>query len=322
MGWLLGTQYKQGKVKFMTVLPKVDNRFQYYILISIGFYRLNDCLTKLLTQDFGTFEILFYRSLFTLMLMPVFLYYAKVNFKMFFDKTIMLRNVLAAVALFLEVASLEYLPLTTFMLLLYSVPIFMKIFARIFLKETISTLEIGVIIISLIGTLFVFDFTCENGPIIGVIYALLGAMTYALSCVVTKKVKDQDSNSIYFSYVVVLFLMSLLKFPETVPAIQGMAILFSMAVIHIAAFLLYLKGFFMLKTSRTAVLEYSGLIFALIFDYALWNKLPVSHEILGASLILSASLASIYRESIFEFFKKIHVSWGNHTSSSMPNSNK
>lgn len=300
--------------------PAADNiyKYQYIILISIVFYRLNDCLSKVLTSDLGTFEILFYRSLFTLALIPLYLMFKKVNVSVFFEKYNLLRNVLAAVALFFEVASLEYLSLSTFILLLYSVPIFIKIFARIFLGESISKVDIFVISVSIFGQLFVFEGALENESLLGVVYALSGAVTYALSCIVTKKIKDPGSNSIYVSYVVVLFLISLLKVPSTLPSQNEMFILLGMAIFHIAAFLLYLEGFLHLKSSRAAVLEYSGLIFALIFDFAFWHNLPQPGEILGGVIIFVASLISIYREQAVSIFHMIYVTLRQNAARAMP----
>ncbi len=286
------------------------NKYQYVILISIAFYRLNDCLIKLVTDHLAAFEILFFRSLFTLLFIPLFFLFTKINIKTFLEnfteKHLLLRNILAVVSLFFEVSSLEYLSLTTFILILYSAPVFIKIFAWIILKEEISLLDIIVILISSMGMLLIFNCSVSEESGIGMIYATSGAITYALACVITKKIRHVDSNSIYLSYVLVLFLISLLNYPDVIPTHHELGILFAMAVIHVAAFLLYLKGFFHLKTSRAAVLEYTGLIFALGFDYVFWNHLPLLKDLAGGALIFSGSLISIYREPLFKkmgFFK-------------------
>jgi len=297
-------------------------RFQYFIIIALLGYRVNDCLTKLLVTDLGVFGILFFRSLFTLALLPLFLIFSRINYKCFFERNIFIRNLLAAIALFFEVASLQYLSLSTFILLTYISPVCTKLFARLFLHEEISLFEVFVIIVSIIGTLFILDFSFEKEYTEGVIYAVLGAVFYSLSIIVTKKVKNPDTMSIYVSYVVVLFLLSAIKMPLNVPETKEVLILFVMASIHIAAFLLSLKGLLALKTSRAAVLEYLGLVFAVLLDYIFWNKLLSIPQLFGGLLIIGSSTLSVYRDWCFCLFKKIYVFLRKPAASSVPNANE
>src|SRR5690606_15887298 len=138
-------------------------------------------------------------------------------YRCFFEKTILTRNVLAAIALYFEVASLEYLSLSAFILLTYTAPVFTKIFAHFLLKERISFLEVLLMGLSLVGVFFIVDVSIERENVMGAVYALVGALFYALSIIFTKKMKEERPSSIYFSYVMVLLLMSLASIPDALP---------------------------------------------------------------------------------------------------------
>lgn len=297
-------------------------KFQYFVILALLCYRVNECLSKFLVTDLGVFGILFFRSLFALAMLPLFMFYTKINYRCFFEKNVLIRNLFAAIALFLEVASLEYLSLSTLILLTYTKPIFTKVLARLFLGEDISMFDFFIISISIIGTLFIVDVSFEKEYVEGVVYALLGSLFFSLSLIVTKKVKTQDTNSLYFSYLIVLFFLSALKIPEYIPNFRDMSILFIMSLIHLAAFWLYLTGFLALKTSRAVVLEYLGLVFAIVLDYIFWGALLSTPQILGGTLIISSTLVSVYREHALSFFKKIYGLLRKHVAGSMSNSNE
>ena len=123
-----------------------QNNAQLYILFSVIMYRINECLIKQIASDLGTFEILFFRSIFTIVLIASFSYSFKLNLKFSIEKYTLIRNILAGISIFFEVASLEYITLTSLILLLSSAPIFIKILAYFFLKEPISIIDICVII--------------------------------------------------------------------------------------------------------------------------------------------------------------------------------
>jgi drug/metabolite transporter (DMT)-like permease len=255
-------------------------------------------------------------------LVPFLLFYKKIDFKLFVDKTILTRNLFAAVALFLEVASLKYLTLSMFILIAYTAPIFSKIFARFILSEEISSFDLMLICVSLFGTLFILDFSLEGSQLTGVLLAFSGALFYALCLVTTKKIKSNDTYSIYLSYILVLVVLSAINLPSTVPHKNEFMILFAMAAIHIAAFWLHMKGLMALKTSRAVILEYIGLVFAMIFDWVFWKKLLSFPQFLGGALIVSASLISIYRVPVMTSFKKVHVFVRNNLLGSMSKPNE
>ena len=297
-------------------------KFQYFIVLAVLGYRLNDCLTKMLVTDMGVFGILFFRSIFTLTLLPLFMWTSKINYRCFFERSIFIRNLLAAVALYFEVASLEYLSLSAFILLTYMAPVFTKIFAHFILKEKISYFEVSLMALSFVGVFFILDVSIERENFLGAVYALVGAVFYALCLVFTKKMKEEAPTSIYFSYVMVLMLMSLISIPDTLPQIPEVGILFAMALIHIGVFLLHLKGLLYLQTSRAVLLEYLGLIFALSFDYLFWNRLLDPMQAMGGTCIVISCLLSIYREQILSLLQRMGISFGNNRTSAVSQPNE
>lgn len=287
-------------------VPKTESslQFHYMIILALVGYRVNDCLTKFLVVDLGVFELMFFRSLMTLCLIPIFFMFTKIDFKLFMDKRVLLRNFLAAIALFFEVAALEHLTLGAFVLLTYTAPIFAKFLARIFLSEKLDGLDFILIGLSLLGTSFIITTSLHTEAYLGVIYALVGAFIYACMMVVTKTVKTRDYTSIYFTYIVMMFVLSAFKWPTYIPHGHELILLVVMSLIHVASFMLSLKGLMALKTSHAAILEYLGIVFALILDYMVFNKIMTLDKLMGGSLIVFASLISIYRHELLNLIQK------------------
>lgn len=306
----------------MSNINESEYKFHYYIIISVLLYRTNDCITKLLISNIDAFEIMFFRSLFSILFLAILLIWTKPNFKISFEKYVILRNLLAAIALFFEVASLKYISLSTFILINYTLPIFAKFFAWIMLSEKISKLDIIVIVLSIVGGLFILDFSYDDSSLYGAILAFVGVIFYALSLVTTKKVKSDDFTTICFSYAIVIFLMSLIHIPQSLPVSRDILLLILMTFVHIAAFLFSIIGLKSLKTSKVVILEYLGLVFAVSFDYIFWHTVLSIQQISGAGIIIFSSLISIYREGLFEVMKKVYIFLRKRTIRSVTNPNE
>jgi EamA-like transporter family. len=283
---------------------------QLLVILAVFFYRINDCLAKVMITHFPVMDLMFYRSLSTVIFLPAFFYYGGVSLKHFFGLKVFMRNLLAAMALFLEVGSLEYISLGTFVLLSYIAPVIIKVLARLILKEKFEHADWFVIGISLIGSYLIVKSSLDSQSLVGIIMALSGAALYALSIIVTKTIAKPDYNSIYVSYILLICLLSAITMPTVVPNGIDYFIIGTMAVLHIAAFMIHIKAFMAIKTSRAAVLEYMGLVFALSLDYLIWGQVLAPAKLVGGLLILSASLFSIYRDKIRWTWPKVNLASG------------
>lgn len=280
---------------------------QYVILLAVFLYRANDCLSKIMLAKFSFMDLMFYRSFTTILLFPVLVYFGGITFKNFFEPKILLRNFLAALALFLDVGSLAYISLGTFVLLSYLGPVMTKIMARQVLKEKFEHMDWLVILVSLVGTYLIVKSSLQSESIIGVVMALSGAFFYATSCIVTKTISNPDYNTLYASYIVLICVLSAFTIPTGMPQGKDYIYIFVMAFMHMAAFMLYIKAFMALKTSRATILEYMGIIFAVFFDFLFWDSLIDFQHIMGGSLIISVSILSIYRQTFVQVIKRIRA---------------
>ena len=285
---------------------------QLLVILAVLFYRINDCLAKVMIAHFPVMDLMFYRSLSTVIFLPAFFYFGGVSFKRFFEPKVFIRNLLAAMALFLEVGSLEYISLGTFVLLSYLAPVMIKILARLTLKEEFEQADWFVISVSLIGSYLIVNYSIDSQSMRGVIMALSGAALYALSIIVTKKIAKPDYNSIYVSYIILICALSAGTLPTVTPQGVDYFIILVMALMHIAAFMIHIKAFMAIKTSRAAVLEYMGLVFALGLDYLVWGHILTPQKLIGGLVILSASIFSIYKDKVDGLLPKLRLALGRH----------
>jgi drug/metabolite transporter (DMT)-like permease len=277
---------------------------QLILILAVLLYRINDCLSKVMIAQFPVMDLMFYRSVGTILLLPAFFYFGGISLKGFFEPKLLLRNSLAAVALFLEVGSLEYISLGTFVLLSYLAPVIIKVLARLTLKEQFTQLDWLFICISLIGTYLIVNSSLESNALPGICMALAGAILFAACIIVTKTMNNPDYNTMYVSYILLICILGACTVPTVIPQGVDYLILIMMAIIHVAAFMMHIKAYRVMKTSRAAVLEYMGLVFALSLDYLVWGQVISPQKLSGGLIILSASVFSIYRDSLLLWAKK------------------
>jgi drug/metabolite transporter (DMT)-like permease len=82
------------------------------------------------------------------------------------------------------------------------------------------------------------------------------------------------------------------------PNIQDFALLALIGVTGGSANLFLTQSYKLSEVSLVAPLKYLALIFAIIFGYLIWNEIPTIKTLIGASLVVLASLI-IFRREIY-----------------------
>jgi drug/metabolite transporter (DMT)-like permease len=155
------------------------------------------------------------------------------------------------------------------------------------------------VIIGFIGMLIILKPTSDfNGQ--GTIYALIGVITYALISLTSRKLSNQDSAYnltfyMFFGPIIIGGLGSLNTWLAPTPLDWLYFVL--TGVTGGAAFIFYNLAFQRAEASLLASFEYTGLIWATLAGYLIFNESVEISVWIGAIIIISGGLIIIHRES-------------------------
>ena len=104
--------------------------------------------------------------------------------------------------------------------------------------------------------------------------------------------------SIFFSIMILIASLMTIPFGWVMPNFHDFILLSLVGIMGGSANLFLTQSYKLSEVSLVAPLKYLSLIFAIIFGYLIWNEVPTTKTLIGASLVVSASLI-IFRREIY-----------------------
>lgn len=186
--------------------------------------------------------------------------------------------------------AIQFLTITSAILLLYSSSIWMMIFSWILLKEKINLYSIIALIISFTGIILVISpqslFIQES--LIGTIAGLLAGLGMGLVYTLSKTFKKYDKISLTFwqNLIAIPFLIPLLflDFPKF--TFLDSTIVLSIGILGTMAFILVYIGLGKIKGQIGSILIMLDIIFASILAALIFQEIPNTITIIGGILII------------------------------------
>ncbi|MDA8753113.1 DMT family transporter [Candidatus Marinimicrobia bacterium] len=156
-----------------------------YISLSAVLFCLMTIFVKLSGQNIGTFQIIFFRGLFTLLITFLIIKKKKKYLWGYNKKVLILRGVVGTLALLFVYESIQRFSLSEATVIQYLYPIFTVIFASIFLNERSSFKSYIAVAFGFLGVYSVLNYPFmsydESLQYLDVLFALLGAIFYSFS---------------------------------------------------------------------------------------------------------------------------------------------
>lgn len=194
--------------------------------------------------------------------------------------------------------SMKLIAIANAVLLDYTAPIFVALFAPLFLKEKLekSTLlalaisVVGIVVISYEQNLQTSDLNDLN--LLGVILGLLAGLAYAGFIIVSKRALSSFSSQVvaFYSYSVAsIFLFPFMIGTDFSPGLTSWILLLVLGIFNTGfAVTLYLKGLGMVKAQKAVVFTYLEPASAVVFGFLFLNQQPTVLMLVGGFLILIA----------------------------------
>lgn len=179
-------------------------------------------------------------------------------------------------------------------------PIFATILAIIILKEKIRVYRTVALIIGLIGVLIIIQpgfGSFEKG----IVFALIGNLSFALTIILIKKASHQDSSVtiLCYQYIFTSLFAFLLFLPfGNIPNLKQLSLLLIAASFGTLMHYCFNQAIKLADVSFITPFKYLSLLWASIFGYIFFQDIPDLATWIGGSFIFSSVMIITLREKI------------------------
>ena len=192
----------------------------------------------------------------------------------------------------------QRLPVADVTVISQAVPIFSCIFAIIFLNELIGWRRWLAILIGFSGVIIAIN---PTGTIaIASIYALIGTLMWSTTIIFLRLLgtTEHPVKTVFYFMLVSFIITSFFQpFLWKEPSVKVIGLFFGLGL---SAFLTQLLMTYALQKAPASIVSpfnYTGIVWAIIFDFLIWNSHPVFTTILGGLIITLSGIYIFKREA-------------------------
>jgi drug/metabolite transporter (DMT)-like permease len=279
-----------------------------YKITSVIMFISMASLVKLLSGAVPPGQIVFFRSLFAMPVIVVWLVWRKEMRTGFRAKKPLghfWRGLVGTTAMGLGFASLGFLPLPEVTAIGYAAPLLVVIFASMFLGEQVRLFRLTSVFVGLVGVLIVLSPRLSVGTgvshvqALGAMLALTGAVFAALAQVTVRKlVATETTSAIVFWFSVTAAGLSLMTLPFgwVLPSMGQTAILVLTGLLGGVGQIFLTSSYREADASLVAPFDYVSIMFALAIGYWAFGEVPTGTMLIGAAIVIAAGILIIWRE--------------------------
>jgi drug/metabolite transporter (DMT)-like permease len=272
-----------------------------YMFLSVCTFSVMDLLVKW-SSDYPTGEVLFFRGFFGLL--PTYFLIPKNKLKTFYtterSKEHLFRCLMGLMALIAIVIALRELPLAVVVSLSYAAPLFITVLSIFLLSEKVGVFRWLAVLIGFVGVIIIAE-PGFKGMNYLYFLPLIFCIGMAFVTITIRKLSTTEPIwliSIFFTITISVAGLATIPMGWKMPNFQDFILLTLIGVTGGSANLFLTQSYKLSEVSLVAPLKYLALVFAIIFGYLIWNEIPTVKTLIGASLVVLASLI-IFRREIY-----------------------
>lgn len=265
------------------------------------FLTTNDAITKWLVPHYPPGEILFFQGTLIACLVSLWMRIrGEPLFKSPNWRPHIYRGLLYVIGSFAFVYALQFLPLAEVVAIAFAGPLFMTLFGRIFLKETVGPHRIFAVIVGFIGVLIVI----RPGSSVmhwAVFLPIIVAVADAFRDLVTRTMTvGESSKRIVLTTAIILALGgATTSLGEWQPLRQVDLIWYGLsASSFVVAHFFLIESFRHAQIVVVAPFKYVQLIWSILAGLIFWGEMPEPVVFLGIAVISSSGIYIAWREAV------------------------
>ena len=279
---------------------KLGSLNKYNLIFASFFFSLMTLCVKNIDKRIPIYELVFFRSLLSLIITLFVIKRKNLNPWGNNKRLLILRGILGTSALVCIFYAIRNMPLSISTVIQYTYPIFISIFAGIFIKEKITrnlffALTIGWLGIFVIlnpSQLSYINVEIEN---LAVFIAFLGSICTALAYVTVKKLAFTENIYViiaYFPLVSLITLLPLVLINWVTPNINELIWIIGIGLFTQLGQTFLTIGLKILPASEASTINYLQVLFGSIWGILFFNEIINLNFLLGALLVLLGTIIS------------------------------
>ncbi len=265
-------------------------------------FTVMNVFAKMLSENHSVIEIAFYRNV--IGCLPfLFMAFALGDRDILVIRkkpwTVSLRAIFGALSLMITFAAFSLMPMAETTALLFTSSLFIPVLGVIFLKERVGPWRWSAVITGFAGVLIMVG---PSGDIylLGAAVALTAALFHASLQLALRYLgghERPETVTLYFFLIGALVTALPLPFVIVTPTPGEIPLLFGVGLSGAAAQWLLSTAFKNAPAAIVTVFNYSGIVWATLFGWLIWQEWPLPAVLAGAGVVIASNLLIIWRES-------------------------
>jgi drug/metabolite transporter (DMT)-like permease len=268
------------------------------MLTGIGLFSFGDAIGKLLIANYSLGQLLLLRSCAALLVLSPSIWRTRAEFRRLERPRLqLLRMVLSTVDVAAFFAATAYLPLADVITFYLAVPIFVTAGSAIFLGEQVGWRRWSAVAVGFCGVLVALQ-PSANSFTWPALIALCGSASFAILMLMTRTLRaapdvvlasTQFAGSLIFGAV-----MAPLSWAT--PSLGDFGLFLLGGITSVCALLCVNRSLKLAPASVVVPYQYTMIVWAVLFGYAVFGDLPSIATLVGAAIIVAAGLYIFLRE--------------------------
>ena len=268
------------------------------MLLGMAAFAGNDAIGKWLVADYGVAQVILLRSLAALLIMaPLILRGGRVMDRIRSAPRPGLQALRAMAEVFCFYAAVSYMPLADVMAFWMAAPIYVVAISPFLLGERVGKRTWMAVAVGFVGVLVLLAPSLQISGW-GAVYALLGTATFAAIMVLGRSLRETADRDLVLFQLAAAGLAGLAFAPFDWQPLQSgvdLALLFLLGVVATAAHMLVTRALKLADASVVAPLQYSLLVWGVVFGFLVFGDVPAPAMLVGAVLIVVSGLIVLRR---------------------------
>ena len=279
---------------------KLNSLNKFNLVFASFFFSLMTLCVKNIDKRIPIYELVFFRSFLSLMITLFIINLKNINPLGNNRPLLILRGVLGTLALVCIFYAIRNMPLSISTVIQYTYPIFISIFAGIFINEKITSNVFFALIIGWIGILIILNpnqlsnIKVEIGNI-SVLIAFLGSIFTALAYVTVKKLSFTENVYViieYFPLVSLIVLFPIVSINWVTPNWNAFNSIIGIGLFTQLGQTFLTIGLKNLPASEASTINYLQVLFGSTWGILFFSEMININFLLGASFVLLGTIIS------------------------------
>jgi len=268
------------------------------MLVAIFLFSFGDAAGKLIVATYSVGQLMLLRSSVSLLLLAPMMWRHRAGFRSIERPWLqLLRVVLSTLDISAFFLAVSYLPLADVITYYLAAPIFVTALSAIILRERVGWRRWSAVLIGFCGVLIALRPSAQTVTLPAMI-ALAGSMAFAGLMLTTRLLRTTADIVLASTQFISSLLLGAVVAPLgwITPSRGSLGLFILSGAVSVCALLCANRSLKLAPASLVAPYQYSMIVWAVMFGYAVFGDVPSSATILGVSIIIGAGLYIFLRE--------------------------